>query len=466
MLYRLPVFRCVYPISYLVLVACALMAFSVQSALAQVDENELYVYVDDLPDWASYATNVMRDSTRYWEERIPGLRFYQVDDPLLADFRVQWVKEFGVEHVGYAYGSKFIEVGLGDSDCRDQWNPFSTSYVSDIMIHEIGHILGYTHTDDPTDIMYPIALNWEYGIIESDHPFVENYGHYIPLCSSKQVTSFNFHISTDDPVYGFDVYAVPGPDAFDSWSEGEPFEYYADNSCFGEGYLQYGSTCEDVAGDGGLLIVTNEVQSNPLTTITVKMQEISETKIHNIPDTFPAKPQGSSNTNGITNSYNLFIDPHGRYTMQYPSTWIVDAEAGEQYQVGFYDEERWTASLSVLLYEGNYAGYANDEIIDSIIEFERDYCDGLTHADDGQICYDFEVVSREISTLASGQPVYTMGYVSVRQYSDPLLSDEYYMATMVTELHDGENIWNIIIDSNLDALDLYSELLGNSGVSA
>ena len=122
---------------------------------AKPTRTDLYAYIEELPDWASYASNVMYESTRYWEEQIPGLQFYVADDPSRADLRVQWVKEFGVEHVGYAYGSKFIEVGLGDSNCLDQWNPFSANYVSHIMTHEIGHVLGYQHSDDPGDIMYP-----------------------------------------------------------------------------------------------------------------------------------------------------------------------------------------------------------------------------------------------------------------------------------------------------------------------
>ncbi len=238
-------------------------------------DDDYYVYVDELPDYAEFAVNVLYESTLYWEEQIPGLHFYLVDDPTDANFRVQWVKEFGVEHVGYAFGNKFIEVGLGDSNCIDSWTPFSANHVSNIVKHEIGHILGFDHSTDKNDIMYPVALSHEYGLVKNDYPFVENYGYFVPFCTSKPVTSFDYEISTDDPVYGFDVYFVPSADSLQKFGDNEPFEYYADESCYGKNYLSYGGTCESVSGDGGIMIFTHDTLSNPLTTITLQYEEHS-----------------------------------------------------------------------------------------------------------------------------------------------------------------------------------------------
>lgn len=125
--------------------------------------NTYIIYVEPLPEWATYSGNAVYDATTAWKDANPHLNFYKADSPEEANLRIQWVKEFGVEHVGYAYGKQFIEVGLGDSNCGGQWQPYSADHVGWIMKHEIGHVLGFEHSSDETSIMYPIAPRAEYG---------------------------------------------------------------------------------------------------------------------------------------------------------------------------------------------------------------------------------------------------------------------------------------------------------------
>ena len=82
----------------------------------------VYIQIDELPEWADYASNVMYLSTEAWKEANEGLEFWVVENSSDADFGVKWVKDFGGEYVGYAYGNQFIEVGLGDSNCIEFGN--------------------------------------------------------------------------------------------------------------------------------------------------------------------------------------------------------------------------------------------------------------------------------------------------------------------------------------------------------
>lgn len=234
----------------------------------------VYVYVDELPEWADYAANVMYESTKAWQDANPGLKFYIASNPQQADFVVKWVKEFGTEYVGYAYGNLFIEVALGDSNCKEKWQPYSSNYIVHIMEHEIGHVFGYQHSSDPDSIMYPIVLNLEYGEIAEEFTLTERYAQFVSLCSNKEITSYNYQVKTDDPTYGFDVYFVPSINELQRWQDGKSFRYYSGKGCFGEQYLSYSGTCDGVEKGSGLFIIMDSKVTNPLTKITVTQQEI------------------------------------------------------------------------------------------------------------------------------------------------------------------------------------------------
>lgn len=275
--------------------------FSIQSVYAL----EYNVYVDPLPSWADYAGNVMYESTKAWEDANPDLKFYEASSPSYADFTIQWVKEFGGEYVGYAIGSQFIEVGLGDSGCGDgKWHPYSSSHVTEIMTHEIGHILGHDHDNDPTSIMYPIAQNKEYGLVKQEFTLTGGYQQFVGLCTIKDVTSYDYHVQSSDPNVGFDVYFVPSVDEFHKSLKGEQFLRYIDKECSGEGYTSYGGTCTGVSGEGGLLIILNG-QSRTLTTITVQQQEHS-TSIFS--DTISSSiSEMDSDKDGINDNYDSCV---------------------------------------------------------------------------------------------------------------------------------------------------------------
>jgi len=145
---------------------CKIDPNEMTSKLVPSDENNskknLRIYAEPLPDYASNLSNAVYLATEYWKEQNSNFEFYVADSPEQSDVHINWIKDFGNNQIGHAIGGRFIEVGLGDSQCMDKWNQYSSSYVTKIITHEFGHVLGYQHSLDPNSIMSTTISGVEY----------------------------------------------------------------------------------------------------------------------------------------------------------------------------------------------------------------------------------------------------------------------------------------------------------------
>ena len=115
----------------------------------------------EVSGYTSEHGQAVRRAFRRWERvgAIPVL-FDFVRDSAGAEVIVRWIESFTIRRSGQAEVMwdqegwiRFATLTL--ATYSHEGNPVSAEVVYAVALHEIGHLLGLGHSDDPADLMYP-----------------------------------------------------------------------------------------------------------------------------------------------------------------------------------------------------------------------------------------------------------------------------------------------------------------------
>lgn len=210
----------------------------------------MHITIHPLPRGVnSVYANAVREANSEWEQ-YENILFRETSSSLDADLVIGWVKEFGGEHLGYALGESYIEVGIGDSFCLGKWQSYTYQTVKHIAMHEIGHVLGYDHSNNPNDVMYH-TLFTKYEIDVDETEFLpDGASRFYPVCTKNSVAEYVFEVTSDTPL---DIWIVSSRNDFDLLTDEKTFTHYP--SCQTEEKTFYKKTC--AIGQGAGIVLWN-----------------------------------------------------------------------------------------------------------------------------------------------------------------------------------------------------------------
>ena len=144
--------------------------------------------------------------------------------------------------------------------------------ASDAIHHGVERVLGSQLSANPDISVYPNIDNANYDNPAQQSKIKNGYAQFFPACTSRDYTSYDYSIRTDNRDVGFDVYFVPSPVQVEAFSS-EDFEYYLEPGCHGQNKQSYSGTCSNIQKNGGLLVILPDELRQSTTKVTVNMYE-------------------------------------------------------------------------------------------------------------------------------------------------------------------------------------------------
>ena len=207
-------------------------------------DGTMYFYIEPIPSYYkvsginSAIDNIAESLTR---------NFYGVDirrtyDVSSADLTISWIKNYGTHVLGESIFKSVIKVGMGSDSCWGTWQAFDTLTIKKIMWHEIGHSLGYSHSNDLNNIMYR-STNQQFDV-DVDETFLleSHWSHWFSFCN---VGSVQYYAESSEGTDGFNAQIIPPDGSAKEFGDGKGLRY---TDCGGEGFQWLKRTCNIASG--------------------------------------------------------------------------------------------------------------------------------------------------------------------------------------------------------------------------
>lgn len=228
--------------------------------------NKYSVYVHLLSEWQSDSKNIIFDVTNSWHKSDKDSNENYVLDAASKEYNTNQFQEIN--------GKSYVELKHEFSECQEDWQPMLYRKAVDTVRHEIEYVQGKQLSTDPDISIYPDIENRNYDNTEQQLKIKNGFVQFFPICTSKEITSYDYSIKTDNKDLGFDVYFVLSSKERQNFAS-SGFEFYTESGCFGQNKQSYSGTCKNVNKDSGLLVIFPDELKPWTTKVTINLYEIN-----------------------------------------------------------------------------------------------------------------------------------------------------------------------------------------------
>jgi len=232
------------------------------------DINKYSIYVHFQPEWKSYPGSILYDITNVWSNpnnsQTKELNYYYSDN---------LVMDYNSNQLEYQNQKSFVELKHGFSNCESSWKPPLYRYAVDSVRNGIEVLQGTQLNNDPYVSIYPNIPNDKYSLEKQVEIIKQGYVQFIPVCTSKDLTSYEFAVSINDKNTAFDVYFVPSETELQHYLDNNSFISYEEKGCFVINHYSFSGVCNNVGKNSGLLIIIPDNLKSSLTKVKISLHE-------------------------------------------------------------------------------------------------------------------------------------------------------------------------------------------------
>ncbi len=235
------------------------------------DINKYSIYIHLQTGWDSYPRNILYEITNVWSNPNPESNDNTFNyDPSIS---TSLVTDHNYNELEFQNQKPFVELKHEFSDCESSWKPVLYRHAIDSVRNKIEYMQGKQLNDDPYVQIFPDVPNDTYDSETQDRLIKQSFAQFIPICTSKNSTSYDFSVSINDENIGIDVFFVPSKDQLDAFLKNQVFEFYSEKDCFAKNMNSLSGTCNNVGPDSGLLILVPDKLDLSVTKIKVNLHE-------------------------------------------------------------------------------------------------------------------------------------------------------------------------------------------------